>query len=97
MEKMWDGILTNPLQGREFREFRSELMKYLVGYNYGSANEYEIKTTGGYKAKICVQTGTTNNRYISYAESKISVIKPPMNSPQDYVEETQNPGVPGRD
>ena len=51
-ETIWADILTNPLQGRAFREFRAELMNYPVDY------EEEIKHKDGGNTVILYNTNT---------------------------------------
>ena len=45
-ERMWDNILTNPLQFKEFREFRAELMNFPVDYKDEITCEGVRKSTG---------------------------------------------------
>ena len=51
-ESIWADILTNPFQGRAFREFRAELMNYPVDY------EEEIKHNDGGNTLILSNTNT---------------------------------------
>ena len=59
MERMWENILTKPLQGREFREFRVELINFPVDYEDESTCEYVVKTTC-LSDKNDVHTGKNN-------------------------------------
>ena len=71
---MWADIFTKPLQGREFMDFRAELMKFPVDYEDGSTCEYLVNTTVVSDTNG-VHKGKSNVCYRSYAEATRVMIK----------------------
>ena len=92
---MWDYILTNPIQGRSFREFRAELMNLTVDYKKESSCE-DVYNTKGVSDINSVKTGNCYSCYMLYTEATRATIKSSMDSPQECVEGTHSPKVPGR-
>ena len=63
---MWVDILTKPLQGRAFREFRAELMNFPVDYEDKSTFE-DLVNTRGVSDTNGVYTVKYNACYRSYS------------------------------
>ena len=64
MERIWDDILTKPLQVIVFMEFSAELINFTFDYEDDSITcEDLVNTTLLSKKSTCVKPGDTNTRY----------------------------------